>query len=123
MVSWKQPEGEEILYVRPDAVFDKSKPISGGIPHCFPVFGPAPAPLTQHGFARQSEWTVANTSADQQPDDRDPEIELVLEDSEYTRSMWYAHITLLLHKNLMQTLDRIWHLVCAGLTSSKLSML
>ena len=79
--------------------------------------------MTQHGFARQSEWTVANTSADQQPDDRDPEIELVLEDSEYTRSMWYAHITLLLHKNLMQTLDRIWHLVCAGLTSSKLSML
>ncbi len=25
-----------MLYIRPDAVFDKSKPISGGIPHCFP---------------------------------------------------------------------------------------
>jgi glucose-6-phosphate 1-epimerase len=28
--SWKQASGDEVLYVRPDAVFDKSKPISGG---------------------------------------------------------------------------------------------
>ena len=92
LVSWKQPTpgGEEVLYVRPDAVFDKSKPISGGIPHCFPVFGPAPAPMAQHGFARQSDWTVTNTSADQQPDERDPEVELVLTDNDYTRSMWCA---------------------------------
>lgn len=31
-----QKSGDEVLYVRPDAVFDKSKPISGGVPHCFP---------------------------------------------------------------------------------------
>lgn len=37
--SWKQPSGDEVLYIRPDAVFDKSKPISGGIPHCFPQVG------------------------------------------------------------------------------------
>ena len=36
VVSWKQPSGDEILYVRPDAVFNGVKPISGGIPHCFP---------------------------------------------------------------------------------------
>lgn len=36
VTSWKQPSGDEVLYVRPDAVFDKSKPISGGVPHCFP---------------------------------------------------------------------------------------
>jgi hypothetical protein len=40
VTSWKQVSGDEVLYVRPDAVFDKSKPISGGIPHCFPQFGP-----------------------------------------------------------------------------------
>ena len=33
-------EGRDILYVRPDAVFNKSKPISGGLPHCWPQFGP-----------------------------------------------------------------------------------
>eukprot|EP00967_Tisochrysis_lutea_P087354 scaffold123507_cov21-Tisochrysis_lutea.AAC.1 len=31
--------GDEVLYVRPDAVFNKSKPISGGLPHCFPQCG------------------------------------------------------------------------------------
>jgi glucose-6-phosphate 1-epimerase len=36
ITSWKQPSGDEILYVRPDAVFTGVKPISGGIPHCFP---------------------------------------------------------------------------------------
>ena len=36
VTSWKQPTGDEILYMRPDAVFDKSKPIAGGIPICFP---------------------------------------------------------------------------------------
>jgi hypothetical protein len=32
--SWKQASGDEVLYVRPDAVFDKSKPISGGTRGC-----------------------------------------------------------------------------------------
>ena len=36
VTSWKQASGDEVLYVRPDAKFDGSKPISGGIPHCFP---------------------------------------------------------------------------------------
>ena len=39
ITSWKQASGDEVLYMRPDAVFDKSKPISGGIPHCFPQVG------------------------------------------------------------------------------------
>eukprot|EP00793_Prasinoderma_coloniale_P006751 PRCOL_00001581-RA len=56
--------GEDLLYVRPDAKFDKSKPISGGIPHCFPQFGPGE--MQQHGFARNLDW----------------------EDNEYTRAMF-----------------------------------
>ncbi len=36
VTSWKQASGDEVLYIRPDAKFDGSKPISGGIPHCFP---------------------------------------------------------------------------------------
>jgi D-hexose-6-phosphate mutarotase len=38
--SWKTAEGKDLLFVRPDAVFTGQKPISGGIPHCFPQFGP-----------------------------------------------------------------------------------
>lgn len=86
VTSWKQASGDEILYIRPDAVFDKSKPISGGIPHCFPQFGPGS--MQQHGFARNLDWEVVGSSADPQPDDRDPQIELVLVENEYTKSMW-----------------------------------
>ena len=44
ITSWTQASGSEILYLRPDAKFDGSKPISGGIPHCFPQV-PSPALL------------------------------------------------------------------------------
>jgi glucose-6-phosphate 1-epimerase len=87
VTSWKTAEGREVLYIRPDAVFDKSKPISGGIPHCFPQFGPSDK-MQQHGFARNVDWQIASTSADPQPDDRDPEVTLVLTENEYTKSMW-----------------------------------
>jgi Aldose 1-epimerase len=50
----------------------RSKPISGGIPHCFPQFGPGE--MQQHGFARNLDWTISSTSADLQPDDRDPQV-------------------------------------------------
>mmetsp|Transcript_30045 Transcript_30045/g.77095 ORF Transcript_30045/g.77095 Transcript_30045/m.77095 type:complete len:372 (+) Transcript_30045:342-1457(+) len=86
VASWKQISDDEVLFMRPDAVFDKTKPISGGIPHCFPQFGPGV--MQQHGFARNLDWTVSSTSADLQPDEKDPEVELVLSDNEYTRSMW-----------------------------------
>ncbi|PSC73327.1 glucose-6-phosphate 1-epimerase [Micractinium conductrix] len=92
ITSWKQASGDEVLYLRPDALQilqsdnPKSKPISGGIPHCFPQFGPGA--MQQHGFARNVDWSIATTSADPQPDDRDPEVTLLLEDSEYSRAMW-----------------------------------
>jgi len=86
VTSWKQPSGDEVLYVRPDAVFDKSKPISGGIPHCFPQFGPGK--MQQHGFARNLDWAVSATSANPNPDEPEPTVELVLTESEYTTKMW-----------------------------------
>uniref|UniRef100_A0A061S2K6 glucose-6-phosphate 1-epimerase n=1 Tax=Tetraselmis sp. GSL018 TaxID=582737 RepID=A0A061S2K6_9CHLO len=84
--SWKQVSGDEVLYIRPDAKFDKSKPISGGIPHCFPQFGPGE--IQQHGFARNLDWEISSTSSDLSPDEKDPEVELCLVDNDYTRSMW-----------------------------------
>ncbi len=109
VTSWKQAAGDEVLYVRPDAVFDKSKPISGGIPHCFPQvggmrgggrgssrlltyetpslqFGPSDK-MQQHGFARNLDWSIASTSADPNPDEKDPSVELVLSESDYTLKM------------------------------------
>ena len=82
-----QPSGDEVLFVRPDAVWDKSKPISGGIPICFPRFGPSPE-MQQHGFARNVDWVVCSSSADPNPDDPEPSVMFKLKDNDYTREMW-----------------------------------
>jgi hypothetical protein len=52
-------------------------PAAGGSPSpcCAAQFGPGA--IQQHGFARNLEWGVASTSADYNPDDKDPEVELV----------------------------------------------
>lgn len=52
-------------------------------------FGPSEV-MQQHGFARNLDWAIAATSADLQPDERDPSVELVLTDNDYTRAMWWG---------------------------------
>lgn len=52
--------GQEYIAVRPDAKMDGSKPISGGLSHCWPQFGPGE--IQQHGFARNVNWTVKSMS-------------------------------------------------------------
>ena len=57
VVSWKV-QGQENLFVSSQAVLDGSKAIRGGIPVCFPSFGPWEFGA-QHGFARTSNnWKV-----------------------------------------------------------------
>ncbi|KAM0970416.1 hypothetical protein FF1_018500 [Malus domestica] len=82
ITSWKVPNGRDLLFVRPDAVFNKKKPISGGVPHCFPQFGPGP--MQQHGFARNLDWSVIDSENVQ----GDPTITLELKEGECSRSMW-----------------------------------
>ncbi|KAL0906815.1 hypothetical protein M5K25_025340 [Dendrobium thyrsiflorum] len=82
LTSWKLENGKDLLFIRPDAVFNGQKPISGGIPHCFPQFGPGP--MQQHGFARNMEWSLK----DSQNNEGEPVVTLELKDDPYTRSMW-----------------------------------
>jgi glucose-6-phosphate 1-epimerase len=86
VTSYCQPSGDEVLFIRPDAVFDGSKPIAGGVPICFPIFGPGA--MQQHGFARNSVWSVLRTCADVNPDYPEPTVTLKLTDSAATRAMW-----------------------------------
>jgi glucose-6-phosphate 1-epimerase len=56
-----QPRGEKpVLWMSAESRFEAGRPIRGGVPICFPWFGPkagAPdAPL--HGFARILPWTL-----------------------------------------------------------------
>jgi glucose-6-phosphate 1-epimerase len=60
VTSWKPPHAEEVLFLSEHAVWNYTKAIRGGVPICFPWFGPKsdqPA-APQHGFARTREWTL-----------------------------------------------------------------
>eukprot|EP00096_Caligus_rogercresseyi_P003182 TRINITY_DN1583_c0_g1_i1.p1 TRINITY_DN1583_c0_g1~~TRINITY_DN1583_c0_g1_i1.p1 ORF type:complete len:269 (-),score=61.91 TRINITY_DN1583_c0_g1_i1:27-833(-) len=57
VIGWKC-RGEELLFLSSKAITDGSKAIRGGIPLCFPQFGPWSAG-PQHGFARSKSWKLS----------------------------------------------------------------
>ncbi len=58
--------GEELLWMSADSAFAKGEPIRGGVPLCFPWFGPSEiAGLPQHGYLRLSEMQVTASFADE----------------------------------------------------------
>jgi D-hexose-6-phosphate mutarotase len=66
-----QPRGQRpVLWMSAESRFEAGKPIRGGVPICFPWFGPKKdspdAPL--HGFARILPWTLS--SVDREADGR-----------------------------------------------------
>ncbi|KAI0391310.1 galactose mutarotase-like protein [Xylariaceae sp. FL0594] len=68
VISWKDRAGNEKLWVSDAAKLDGSKPVRGGIPLVFPVFGTSPdhgatSKLPQHGFARNSKWEFLGKSS------------------------------------------------------------
>merc|ERR1719213_1173798 len=71
-------DGKDSLMVRPDAKMDGSKPISGGVPFCFPQFGPGA--MQQHGFARNLDWEVVEQTNEM--------VAFRLTESDYTLAMW-----------------------------------
>lgn len=62
VLSWCPPGRGEVLFVSEQARFEPGTAIRGGIPVCFPWFGPgrsgemAPA----HGWARTSQWSLVD---------------------------------------------------------------
>jgi len=55
------PAGQkDILWMSERSIFENGKAIRGGIPICFPWFGPHPEEKSkpQHGFARLENWDV-----------------------------------------------------------------
>ncbi|KAK0547165.1 hypothetical protein OC846_004974 [Tilletia horrida] len=67
VISWKDTtEGIERLFLSSKSPLDGTKPIRGGIPIVFPLFGPASdhkdahhvKDLPKHGFARTSKWKL-----------------------------------------------------------------
>jgi len=83
-----RPNGQpDLLWMSNLSAFEEGKPIRGGIPICFPWFGPhesdSQKPL--HGFARLSQWEVVGTSI---LPEGDLQLQLILKDTPGTKLIW-----------------------------------
>jgi glucose-6-phosphate 1-epimerase len=57
VAAWKPAGFEEVLWMSAKSTFEEGRPIRGGVPICFPWFGPKPdAPA--HGFVRLKAWEL-----------------------------------------------------------------
>ncbi|KAH9663105.1 glucose-6-phosphate 1-epimerase [Citrus sinensis] len=88
VTSWKASNDKDLLFVRPDAVFNKKKPIR----YCYLSFVRCSSIMSflavilrkQHGFARNMDWSIL----DSENVEGNPVITLELKDGPYSRAMW-----------------------------------
>ncbi len=77
-----QPVGQKpLIFVSKQAIFDGKKPIRGGVPICWPWFGPHPSDpkLPQHGTVRTRAWSLKHAGT---LPDRTTRVTLALETPE-----------------------------------------
>jgi len=84
LCSYKTPDGTEQIFVSPGAIYDGKKAIRGGVPLVFPQFGQPDKAMAQHGFARNSVWTLAEVK----DTDEASVGKFTLTDSDATREKW-----------------------------------
>jgi glucose-6-phosphate 1-epimerase len=82
----------DLLWMSERSLFEEGKAIRGGIPLCFPWFGPHSSGKTkpQHGFARLQYWNVESVKENA---DKSIAIELSLNQSEASLQLWPHHFT------------------------------
>ena len=78
---------EPVVWVSDAARFAPGKSIRGGVPVCWPWFGPhaSEASFPAHGFARTVPWTVTGS---RKRNDAKTEITLQLVENDQTRAQW-----------------------------------
>ena len=83
VLSWQPARDQERLYLSPQARYDGSSPIRGGIPVCFPQFAGL-GKLPKHGLARTCSWTPG----EERTGDDFALLTLRLTEDEETRALW-----------------------------------
>lgn len=62
VLAWQPENQQPVFWLSDDAIFEQGTAIRGGIPLCWPWFGPYQAPSGEtagnHGFARQRVWQL-----------------------------------------------------------------
>jgi glucose-6-phosphate 1-epimerase len=100
-----EPTGQKpVLWLSPQSAFQAGRAIRGGVPICWPWFGPHPSrpDLPAHGFARIRSWTGVDAA---QLGDGRTRIRLSLEDDSDTRALWPHAFSLTLSVTVGETLE------------------
>lgn len=88
LIAW-QPNGEQpVIWLSEKSEFSPGKAIRGGVPVCWPWFGPAGEPA--HGFARTLPWTLSAHDEN----DQNVMLTFVLESNAQTKKLWPHDFTL-----------------------------
>lgn len=107
ITSFRPHNSMDLLWMSPDSSFELGKPIRGGIPVCFPWFGPhkTDPEKPQHGFGRLMYWEVVSTSTNTSGESV---VKLQLCSSDETKVYWpydfCAEMTIVVGKTLTATL-------------------
>ena len=84
-----RPKGQQhdLLFVSDKAYYEDGKAIKGGIPVCWPWFGPDPEDQGRpaHGFVRNRQWGI---TASESLADGSTRVVLSLVDTDETRGIW-----------------------------------
>ncbi|MGK9171746.1 D-hexose-6-phosphate mutarotase [Yokenella regensburgei] len=102
LLSWK-PQGEdEVLWLSDNTPFKPGVALRGGVPICWPWFGPAAKQgLPAHGFARNLPWTLKAHNED----DNGVVLTFELQSSDASRQYWEHDFTLLARFKLGKTCE------------------
>ncbi|AKL11597.1 TPA: D-hexose-6-phosphate mutarotase [Kluyvera intermedia] len=102
LLSWK-PQGEdEALWLSGNTPFKNGVALRGGVPICWPWFGPAAQQgLPAHGFARNLAWTLKAHNED----DNGVVLTFELHSSEASRQYWPHEFTLFARYKLGKTCE------------------
>lgn len=99
LIDW-QPAGQKpCLWLSSESAFKEGVAIRGGIPICWPWFGPVNSP--SHGFARILPWQFTAHNEH----DCGVILTFTLTDNEYTRKLWPHEFTLILRMKLGETCE------------------
>lgn len=102
LVEWTPAGHLPVLYLSPQAVYREGKAIRGGIPICWPWFGPSPdnSELPAHGIARTRFWELLDSSED----DAGVRLQFALVDTPETHALWPHRFRLLLTMDIGEML-------------------
>lgn len=100
---WRPHNESDVLWTSTHAVFAAETPIRGGVPICWPWFGPHPSSpdAKAHGFARTLPWTLETIAHG----DASTRIRLSLRCDDRTRALWPHEFELTLDAAFGATLD------------------